>query len=253
MRPGRLWDGFCEALAFLTCLPVPAGRSSAPSAGLKMAVPWFPAAGAVVGAVAALACWGGDVLCGSPVGAALAVVAGLLVTRALHADGLADTVDGLAGGSGDRIKALRIMRDSRIGSLGAAALIGDALLRFASLSAAAPPWRWYGLVCAAVTGRTAVVLALSRFPYARPQGGMGTPFAGGVSPVGMGFALLTGVTGLFFAGGLTALPAAAAALAAGLTAAALIARAVGGLTGDGYGAVCGVTEVVFLLIWAAYS
>lgn len=243
------WRGLGEAIAFLTCLPVVARRPSG-GAELRAAVPWFPVAGAIVGTLTAVACWGGDTFCGHPVGAALAIVAGLSVTGGLHADGLADTVDGLAGAAGDRDRALRIMKDSRVGSLGTASLIGVAVLRLASLSATAPPWRWFGLVSAAIAGRTAIVLALSRFPYARPEGGTGTAFAGRLHPAVVVFVLLTGAAMVYAAGGPAGLLAAAGSVSFALVGAGLIARTLGGLTGDCYGAVCELAEVVFLLFWA---
>jgi len=254
VRPGPgghrlLLRGLPAALAFLTVLPV---RRLLPGgdAGIERAVPWFPAAGAVAGGAMALACRAGDLLSGTPVGAALAVAAGLLITGGLHADGLADTVDGLAGGRGDRERALRIMRDGRVGSLGAAALFASLLLRFAAVSATAGPYRWPGLVCAAVTARTAVVLALSGFAYARPGGGTGAAFARRLSPHELVFAFSSAALLVALAGGPAAFLAAAASLSAGLACAAAIAAAIGGLTGDSYGAVCEVAEVVFLLAWS---
>src|SRR6266853_883622 len=62
------------------------------------------------------------------VGAALAVTATLAATGCLHEDGLADTFDGLGGGAG-RERKLEIMRDSRIGTYGACALVMSLLLR----------------------------------------------------------------------------------------------------------------------------
>ncbi len=109
-------------LAFLTRLPL---VGAAPSAGSDIArASWtFPIVGAGVGALGALVYWLADGLGLHPfVSAALAVAATLLVTGCLHEDGLADTVDGFGGGA-SRERKLEIMRDSQIGTYGAAALI----------------------------------------------------------------------------------------------------------------------------------
>jgi adenosylcobinamide-GDP ribazoletransferase len=97
----------------------------------------FPAAGlvvgAIIGAVLVLVTW-----LGAPaaVAAPIAVAAGLLVTGALHEDGLADTADGFGGGATAERK-LEIMRDSRIGTYGVLALIAGLALKAVAIAA----WR----------------------------------------------------------------------------------------------------------------
>ena len=71
--------------------------------------------------------------------AMLALATTILVTGALHEDGLADTADGLGGGR-TRERKLEIMRDSRIGTYGACALIISLALRWSALAAIAYPW-----------------------------------------------------------------------------------------------------------------
>jgi adenosylcobinamide-GDP ribazoletransferase len=87
--------------------------------------------GLLAAATAAVGLWLG--LAPGPT-AALALVAQALATGALHEDGLADSADGLWGG-GTRERRLEIMRDSRIGSFGAVALVLVVLLRWSALSA----------------------------------------------------------------------------------------------------------------------
>jgi adenosylcobinamide-GDP ribazoletransferase len=127
----RVLDDWLTALQFLTRLPLP--RLAYDPAGLSRAVTWFPLAGLLIGLGAA----GVHALVARRLPSSLAVLATLIylvtITGALHEDGLADTADGLGGGW-TRERALEIMRDSRIGSYGALALILSLLARFLLLS-----------------------------------------------------------------------------------------------------------------------
>ncbi len=133
-RPSRHWrDEVGLALVFLTRLPWP-GRL--PADRPLMDAAWaFPVVGVAVGLVAALGFWVADGL-GLPVSIAalVAVGAGILVTGALHEDGLADVADGFGGGR-DADAKRRIMRDSRIGSYGVLALILGVAAKVAVLAA----------------------------------------------------------------------------------------------------------------------
>ncbi|MEL6316326.1 MAG: adenosylcobinamide-GDP ribazoletransferase, partial [Pseudomonadota bacterium] len=124
------------AAALLTRAPVPVDHAHAGRRGARAAWAW-PVVGAALGGAAAAALAGGLAL-GLPPGpaAAAALAALVLATGALHEDGLADLADGLGGGR-DRARALEIMRDSRIGAFGAAALLLAFLARWSALAALA--------------------------------------------------------------------------------------------------------------------
>ncbi|WP_053203747.1 adenosylcobinamide-GDP ribazoletransferase [Jiangella muralis] len=119
------------AVGFLTRVPVGAAPYS--GSALDRAGAWFPLVGVVVGSAGLGVWWVADGLAGPLVGAVAAVLATVIVTGALHEDGLADTADGLWGGA-TRERRLEIMRDSRLGTYGALALAGDLLLRVAVLA-----------------------------------------------------------------------------------------------------------------------
>ncbi len=122
---GGRWRPFAEfliSLRFLTRLPVPFSRTVDPQP-LAVAMRSFALAGAVIGAFNGLVLIGLSYLhLPDLMTVALALGFGLFLTGALHEDGLADTADGLFGGK-SRERRLEIMRDSRIGSYGACALM----------------------------------------------------------------------------------------------------------------------------------
>lgn len=208
-----------------------------------------------VGLVAGLVAWV------AALASAPTLLIGLLVvgtvalgTRAIHLDGLADTVDGLGSGW-DRAKALDVMRRGDVGPMGVVALIvvlGLQAQAYGTLSVqTAGPLRVTLLLCAA---RAAVALAcLSRIPAARP-GGLGAAVAGTVSRVAatlvwVGVAVvLTVVAGVALDGGPVALVATLAAAGSVLL---LLKRCVarfGGVTGDVMGACVEVAATVLAVV-----
>ncbi len=224
------------AIQFLTRLPVPAGVYA--PARMAASPRWYPAAGALVGGIAALV-WGAAAAVFPPLLAALlTTAASVLVTGALHEDGLADTCDGLGGATPER--ALAIMRDSRIGTYGVLGLgfvLGAKVLALAALPAAAVP---LVLVAGHVASRTSMVLVLATGRYARAEGAA-SPVAGGVGPGGLALALGCGVVALLALVPVLTSPAVAGGLAGLVLAHALlrgwVGRRLGGYTGDTLGAV----------------
>ncbi len=238
------------AVQFLTRLPVP-GWVGHGKGQLDRAMRYLPLVGIGVGLVGAavLALAGAGLP--RPAAAVLSVAATMLLTGALHEDGLADTLDGLFGGA-TREDALRIMRDSRLGTFGAAGLAVALGLKAAALSAlpAAAP----ALVAAHAGSRffvVCVVCVLARLPYARAMG-KAAPVAGGVGGTELAVAGCCGVLPMLLLGS-RAVPALllAAGLAWGM--ARWFRRRLGGYTGDGLGAVQQVTELAILLaaLWRA--
>nr|WP_281386592.1 adenosylcobinamide-GDP ribazoletransferase [Jiangella mangrovi] len=236
------------AVAFLTRLPV--GSGPVGDAGLARAGAWFPLVGALVAGVGLAAWWAADWLLGSLAAAVVAVLATVIVTGALHEDGLADTADGLWGGRSPE-RRLEIMRDSRLGTYGALALAGDLLLRVAVLASAAG-----GLADAArvllaghVLGRAAPLVLAAWLPPARTDGqGQRLGRLGVADAV---VAAVTVVVVIVLAGGLWApvLVAAAAIPVLGLRRAAR--RRIGGVTGDVLGASAALVNLAVAIAVAA--
>jgi len=165
---------FLRALSFLTILPVGRIRLSQ-GKELARSMAFFPLAGVVVGLLLTAGYYLFSLFL--PKSITLWFILGLLafLTRGLHLDGFADTLDGLAtGGSKERI--LEVMRDSRIGAFGVISLIlliGGKYLALDQIADSSVP---YSLVLMAVMGRLSMVLVCCRTAYARPNGGLAKPF-----------------------------------------------------------------------------
>jgi adenosylcobinamide-GDP ribazoletransferase len=239
------------AIEFLTPARVHFGREL-PEAAVGSSSAFFP----VVGLLLGLVLIGVDRLLGRVI-PALALNAMLLIVLSagsglLHLDGLADTADGLLGGATPE-RSLEIMRDSRIGAFGAAAIALTLLLQWTLLADLVAPWRRPALLLFPVLGRSAMVAAIAAFPYARRQG-LGTVFRRYVwpwsAPVALVLALILSV--LCFGGSGVALWG--IMLLTAIAAGGYLTSRIGGLTGDTYGAICELTQVLVLLaIVSAHS
>jgi adenosylcobinamide-GDP ribazoletransferase len=153
------------AFVFLTRIPV-GGFPYAPDEW-RWASAFFPLVGAVIGGLAAGVF--GVLRPLGPLGAAyFAIGASLLATGAFHEDGLADTSDALGGGY-DREKVFAILKDSRIGSFGGAALVVSIAGR-AALLAQAGARAMAALVLIGAVARAAPVWQMVVLPYATPDG-----------------------------------------------------------------------------------
>lgn len=227
------------ALMLLTRLPVHRLRLHAAPGACVWA---YPLVGALVGGIGA-AVWllAAAAHLSPTVAAILAVGATISVAGALHEDGLADTADGFGGG-GTSARKLEIMRDSRIGSYGALALILSVLLRVAAVASAQHP-AW-ALVLAGVLGRGAMLIPLAQLSPARSDGLAASVRNPGWRRIGVGLVLAAVV----------AAPAPStllAAAAAGSAIAWLARRQVGGTTGDVLGATEQVVECAVLAVMAS--
>jgi adenosylcobinamide-GDP ribazoletransferase len=247
----RYREELLTAARFLTRLPLGAAEPLEPGA-LARASWAFPLVGALVGLIAAFAyaiAIGFDLP--APVAALIAVGASILVTGALHEDGLADTADGLGGD--DVATRLAIMRDSRIGTYGVLALILGVGLRAAALASIGTGAAVLAaLVAAHAAGRGGMAVALYTLPAARSDG-LGA-LAGQPEPAtvaaALGLAILLVLLTLGFAPGLVALaPAAIAMTAIG----EIGRRRIGGQTGDVLGAIEQGGEAATLIAAAAWA
>lgn len=246
---GAWWLDLKIATAFLTRLPM-RSEEAAGSTSLARAARCFPLIGLGVGLFGGVVYALAVELALPPLPAAvLAVAAAVLVTGALHEDGLADTIDGFGGG-GDRDRKLRIMRDSRIGAYGVIALVlvlGAQVAALSALSESADVAAAL-VVCHAVS-RALLVPVMHLEPPARSDGlaaSAGRPAAAAVLwALGIG-----GFAALIFAG-FDAIVAIAVGAGVAWIVARLARRQIGGITGDVLGAVQQCTAITMLLALVA--
>lgn len=253
---------FFVALQFLTRLPVPrwAVQGFEPQ-WLNHSVVYFVPVGALVGALGAAVLWLAGLLWPAWLAALLAAGTTVWVTGAFHEDGLADTFDAL-GGVVSRERALEIMKDSRIGSYGAVALVLTLALRVAALAVLANadlPLAMIALIVAHMLGRGAAVGLMGCLDYAGDAAqAKAKPLATTVPwrlAAGAGL-----IAAMLLAVAATALPPGSGPrLAAAITATVVLTLALrrwllvrlGGYTGDTLGATEQLTEAAVLLVFCA--
>ncbi len=217
-------------------------------------VKFFPLVGLLAGSIlAGVAVLTGGWLPGT-VRSTLLVTLSVFITGGLHCDGLMDSADGLFSGRA-RERMLEIMKDSRVGSFGVVAIFLLLLWKWALLHDLPDSLLVPALISMMTFGRFAMILAILRFPYARPEG-MGKAFAlyAGTHSLGPALATLLGLLAVFYfvTGPLVCGIAAAAALAAILFAfwfGRWTTHKLGGMTGDTYGAVTELSELVVLIVF----
>jgi adenosylcobinamide-GDP ribazoletransferase len=232
------------AVQFLTRIPVPSkARNRFDENAFVNSVRWYPYVGLLIGVIL----YGMSKLFflwfPASIASVLLVAASILLTGGLHADGLMDTADGLLSGR-DREQKLSIMKDSRVGAMGVIAFVCLFAVKWASIETVGQHSPLVLLIFPSF-GRVAMVWAIARHQPAR-QEGMGVLLAGKVNLsqlVTATIVLLLPVV-LWQVNGLILI----------LTGSALywwmarvMSRALGGLTGDTYGALCELTEAAVLL------
>jgi adenosylcobinamide-GDP ribazoletransferase len=234
--------GFFLALRFLSILPIP-GKARATDRQLGRSTAWYPLVGALLGALLFGCAYLFTRLWSVLPAAFLCLAVWTTFTRGLHLDGLADTFDGLGGGT-DADRRLEIMKDSRIGVFGVASVVIVLIGKFALLTEMIGVYRIRELILVPVLGRWSMLMLIYSFPgtgsglgrrvkqYCRlPQFLFGTLAAAACAW------LFLGPWGLVVLAGVGLLGSAAGWLFWGK---------LGGCTGDSYGAVCEISEVLCL-------
>ena len=247
----RRLDEFVLAMTLLTRIPMPPATAGDPAA-LARALWAYPLVGALIGGIGAITL----VLARSAgvtadVAAWLALATMVLTTGCFHEDGLADYWDGIGGGH-TRERKLEIMRDSRIGSYGGAAMVMSFGVRATCI--AELERRGYGpeaLIATGLIGRSAIAIILMTLPAARADGMAATAEA---PPLESGTAAL--VMALLSVAILPVMAACASVAAAGAAAFAnrhLMAGQIGGYTGDALGATEQKAEIAALVACIAMT
>lgn len=249
---GRMGEAHL-AFVFLSRLPLPRLSDAAARTPVARASWAFPLVGLLIGLAGAVTVWTGVLLdLPSLVTALAALAVTIVLSGALHEDGLGDVADGFGGGH-TRDRKLEIMRDSRVGSYGVLALVFSIGLRATALSAlmnaGGPAAAAAALMVAAGLSRAAIPVAMVLLPPARSDGlgaGAGTP---GAWRVGLALILAGAATAVLLPAAMLA-PVFALTLIAVLLMTGLARRQIGGHTGDVLGAVEQCVQATVLITLA---
>lgn len=245
-REWRLWR---MALSFFTRFPL-APLVDFQAADQHAAVKYLPLIGILVGACTALVYWLSVQILPVHLAVLLSMASTLYITGVFHEDGLADTADGLGGGW-NREQALTIMKDSRIGSFGAVALVMVLLGKFQALSHVPPLLIPAVLIAAHALSRWCAVLVIATQEYVRAEG-KSSAYVGRLPPgalmLATGFGLLP-LAWLHPHFWWALLPVAAVWVWFSV----MLKNRLGGYSGDCLGAMQQLTEVIFYVAVVALS
>ena len=215
---------------------------------------FYPAIGLMIGLVLVGVEEGSSRVFSEPLTAAFLVAVMIVVTRGLHLDGLMDVFDGVFGGFTPE-RRLEIMRDSRVGAFGVIGAIAVLLLKYGalvSLLMLPQPGKEWALFLFPTLSRWTMVVLLGAFPYVRTQG-LGSPFHGTGIKIATTIAGISALAASVLLGGFAGL-----GLFFGVTVAAwlmgwAIAKSLGGLTGDAYGATNEIIETTVIIVATALA
>jgi adenosylcobinamide-GDP ribazoletransferase len=234
------------AVAFLTIIPV--GHGSAAPSEVSASFGWFPLIGFSVGAFLAGADYLFSFFIGNAVRSVLLVLGLAAITGAVHLDGLADTADALGAGR-DRICALTILRDSRIGTFGAAAVFFVLGLKIAALVSAAH-YRQTALYLAPGMARWAMVAVPYNLHYLR-EAGAGSALLGVQAKRNLRLASIVTLLAVMPTGVVRSIRAVALAIIMTWILRRFYTRWLGGITGDLIGAAGEILEAGVLIAFTA--
>jgi adenosylcobinamide-GDP ribazoletransferase len=237
------------AVQFLTILPLPRGLCPDERA-LGGSLPFFPVVGLGIGAAIALMDWGLGFLFPVGVTSVLAVILLIAASGGLHLDGLADTADGFFS-SRPRERILDIMRDSRTGPMGVAAIVCVVALKIALIAAVAAPGRAWVLLMTPIAGRCALLIQMALLPSLRPNG-LARVFHRNISLGHALWALIFLIATGGLAGGIPGFVAGGVSFLFALIFTAYVRRRIGGLTGDTLGAACEWAELAPAFVASAW-
>lgn len=247
-----MFRNFITALQFLTVFTVKKDHEVTES-DLARSMVYFPFVGFVVGIILVYLDKALQWVFPETLGNLFILLTAVLVTRALHVDGLADSVDGIMGGR-DRESRLEIMKDSRIGTAGVLAVFFVMLIKYVCLNNLFNEYKTAALLTAPAFSRWAQMLMMFKSDYGREEG-MGRAFVGHIRSSGLiaasvvslgisAFVIINDPKTIFLAGGI---PLAVACFT--LLWRWFVVRKIGGVTGDAVGAVNEMTEALTLLLF----
>ncbi|UBM26475.1 adenosylcobinamide-GDP ribazoletransferase [Pseudomonas sp. p1(2021b)] len=241
---------FWIALQFLSSLPVRLPGMPEPRQ-IGRSLLYYPLVGLLFGVVLWLA---SHLLQGiaAPLNAALLLTLWVMLSGALHLDGLADSADAWLGGFGDRERTLRIMKDPRSGPIAVVTLVLVLLLKFCALWVLVEQGAGASLVLAPVVGRAALLGLFMSTPYVRP-GGLGQALADHLPKAAAAWVLAGTSLAAVLLGGWQVFGVLLLAVLVFAWGRRLMCRRLGGTTGDTAGALLELVELAVVLGLALFS
>jgi adenosylcobinamide-GDP ribazoletransferase len=237
--------GFVTALRFLTIIPLLRRREISPEE-VGRSIVYFPLVGVIIGLILFFLSWLLGLLLPPALVNVLLVVSLVVLSGGLHLDGFVDTCDGI-GGNKTVAERWQVMADSRVGAFGIIGVSSLLLVKYVALSNVPASWLVPTLLLMPVISRWAMVYAVFAYPYAKPSG-LGKVFKQGASRPR--FTIATVIT-LVLAVILAQLPGLLIMFATWVIVMAVafyLKGKFGGLTGDTYGAINEVAEVLVLIL-----
>jgi adenosylcobinamide-GDP ribazoletransferase len=233
------------AIQFLTRIPININIETKENSFAESVV-WFPIAGLLIGAFNALVYWLFSMVLPGILPIVSTVLANVCITGALHVDGLADTCDGIFSAR-KKERMLEIMKDSRIGTNGALAIIFDVFIRVAILTSIPSGRIGWVVLTAPIASKSLLPFIMKLSVYARAEGGMGGLFLGKQNWSRTLIAFIIGMLITWTTLGFVGLAAFTGAMLAVLLFRSYIYSKIQGMTGDTVGASNEIAEAVFLL------
>ncbi|MEO0508777.1 MAG: adenosylcobinamide-GDP ribazoletransferase [Verrucomicrobiota bacterium] len=234
-------NGLVTAFRTLSILPIP-GKDAK---DFSTALPWFPIVGASLGGLLAILALALSSL-PTDVAAGFLLLAGVLLTRGFHIDGLADCADGFGGGY-TRERVLEIMKDSATGVFGTLAIVLSLFLKWLALKHLLMVGNLVVIVLAYTLSRALIVEQTVCWPYARKKG-TASSFVAGATQLHRIIALLIAAAAAFLAAGPLGFTYLAIAWLAAYGIGLYSKRRIKGITGDVLGATSECVETLVLLL-----
>jgi len=247
------WHSFLVSLQFLTSIPVHkwfAAARTVPSGQVAgNALLFYPLVGLILGALIvglAMLLSALQAGLGPALQAGLLLVFWVMLTGALHLDGLGDAADAWLGGLGDQERTLTIMKDPTSGPVAIVVLVLLLLLKWLLLTELIVAQLFLPLLLVPVLARLQVMALIVYTPYVRRKG-MGSDLKDQTRAWGFWVQLLAIIVGLIVGQYWQLLGLVILALLAGSYWRLLMLRRLQGWTGDTAGASIELTECVLLL------
>jgi adenosylcobinamide-GDP ribazoletransferase len=240
--------GLLGALQFLTRLPIRLRREPV----MERVVVWFPVAGVIIGAAVGGVAAGLWHVVPPLVAGAVAIAASLLITGAFHEDGLGDIADAFGGGWTVE-RRMEILKDSRHGTYGVAAMCASIVVRVVALGSLPGPAAMFAAAVAAHAVARAAALALMGAMPLVQHSGLGSDYGRSTSPGRAAVGVLAGTGLVALCVGWWVGPLLVASLLAAAAVGWLAHRKIGGISGDVLGGAEQVAECVVLVVFTALA